>query len=82
MPKTKMPIIRAADGTVINIGRWDYQIAWVPATTPDGAPIFDQLPEGGFVQRIEQRAMNPLPPGAYEDEAEVTVLPDGGLRAE
>lgn len=76
----QMKVIRDATGALINIGEWDYQIRNVQVTDPEsGQPVFDQLPTGGFIPRVEQRALNPLPAGAYEDEAEIVVGYDGGL---
>lgn len=63
---TKQKIIRDAGGAVINIGDWDFMIELA----------YDEESE----QDVEI-VHNPLPPGAYEDEADIVTLADGGLRA-
>jgi hypothetical protein len=75
-----MKVIKNADGQVINIGEWDYmpQEQIVQKTlvlselTPD-TNMEDYKPKTVTVAR------NPMPEGAYEDNAEVVVGPDGGL---
>lgn len=42
-------------------------------------PAFQQLEDGSFVARTQQVFGNPLPEGAYEDEADIVVGWDGGL---
>jgi hypothetical protein len=65
-----MTIIRDASGAVINIGAWDYQ--------PEGREtgLLDDAGE----PIVETVMTNPMPDGAYEDEAEVEILPDGSRR--
>ena len=79
----KTKVIRDAAGAIINIGDWDYQIE--PIMVDDlSKPIFsdDWTTIKGYAQRqIGERPRNPLPDGAYEDEAEIEVGPDGGLYA-
>lgn len=58
-------VIKDTDGTIINIGPWDYQMV----------PVM----EDG--QQVGERALNPLPAGAYEAQVEITSGPDGGLYA-
>lgn len=80
MPE-EMTIYRDAEGQVINIGPWQYNIQWVEVLAENGAPIMDALPNGGgYVPRMEQRALNPLPEGATQETAMVEVGQDGGLR--
>lgn len=91
----KLTVIRDASGAVINIGAWDYQIAQVDVLDGNGQPIMHKLPDAfvadpetgkmvkrkdRYVRETEQRALNPLPPGATEALEEVDVTPDGGLR--
>lgn len=79
MPE-EMTIYRDAEGRVINIGPWDYNIQWVEVLAENGARIMDALPNGGYVPRMEQCALNPLPEGATQETAMVEVGQDGGLR--
>lgn len=67
---TKMLVIRDAAGNVINIGPWDY----LPEDRETGLVDQDGVP---IVKAV---ATNPLPDGAYKDEAEVETLPDGSRR--
>jgi hypothetical protein len=67
---TKVLIIRDASGAVINIGPWDYR----PEDSEAG--LVDQA----GVPIVKAVATNPLPDGAYEDEAEVETMPDGSRR--
>lgn len=76
----KMKIYRDAAGNVINIGDWDFRIVRQPVTDEHGGEIMDTREDGGYVVRTQQVMLNPLPDGAYEDEAEVEIMPDGGLR--
>jgi hypothetical protein len=79
---TMMKIYRNADGTLINIGEWDYMIEEYTEAQP--LP-FGWTPESGIslppeytpVKKI--KINNPLPEGAYEDQAEVVAGSDGGL---
>lgn len=58
-------VIKDADGKIINVGPWDYQM--VP------------LIENG--EQVGEHPLNPLPPGAYEVQVEVVTGPDGGQYA-
>lgn len=65
---TMTAIIRNAEGDVINIGAWDYQMIEVPTGVLDAA---------GFpIMRLDPS--NPLPAGATEDTADVVIGWDGG----
>lgn len=78
----KMPVIRSADGVVINIGPWDYQISMRQKVDPEtGMPVFHLIGPSEGIPVMEQYAANPLPPGSVESEAEIEIAPDGGLRA-
>lgn len=70
-------IIRAADGQIINIGPWNEEHVQV------GTGVFRQIGEDEhgpiFKEILTQVATNPLPDGAYEDEAEIVTGWDGGL---
>lgn len=59
-----MKVIKNAAGDVINIGDWDYQIEQY-IDNEDG--------------NIKEKITNPMPSGAYEDTADVSVGADGGL---
>lgn len=61
--KDMKKIIKDSNGTIINIGEWDYQTDTV--TNEEGKDIVVHL--------------NPMPEGAYEDTAEVVQGWDGGL---
>ncbi len=67
-------VIRSADGAIINIGPWDHQIE------PLYEERFDEDGEPTLVL-IGEATRNPLPEGAYEDEAEIVEGWDGGLYA-
>ncbi|WP_052332756.1 hypothetical protein [Phytobacter massiliensis] len=58
----KMKCFYSKDGTLINIGPWDYQ----------RFPVYDN---DGFVDEVVTG--NPLPDGAYEKEMDVVVNEDG-----
>jgi hypothetical protein len=84
----QMKIFRDAAGGIINIGDWDYRVTRVQVTVEvedketgesSRQPVFDQLPDGSFVPRTQQVFANPLPEGAYEDEADIVTGWDGGL---
>lgn len=78
--KMRMKIYRDADGKVINIGDWDYKITRVPELDPETQqPLFQRLESGDFVPKTVQKALNPLPTGATEGEADVEIREDGGL---
>lgn len=74
---TTTTIIRAADGAVLNIGPWDYRTATVqePVLDGEGQPVIDDQGEPVMQDVIVQH--NPLPEGAYEDQAEVGTREDG-----
>lgn len=57
-------VYRDIDGTVINIGEWDYMNSKIDNGV-DAEPV-DVI-------------NNPLPEGATSAIEEITVLPDGGL---
>lgn len=63
---TTQLVIRDKDGSVINIGPWDY----VEETITD-----DESGESTVIQH------NPLPEGATISEEEIVTLSDGGLAA-
>jgi hypothetical protein len=76
----KMKVIKNAEGQVINIGEWDYvyqeQIVQKPMNLSELTPetnMDDYKPKTVIVAR------NPMPEGAFEDEADVVVGADGGL---
>lgn len=84
----RMKVIKDIEGNIINIGEWDYQIRREQVTVEDidegtgetyQRPVYDQLPDGGFAERTRQVFGNPLPEGAYEDEADIVTGWDGGL---
>ena len=58
-------VIKSSDGSIINIGEWDYKI--VSYVDDNGETIIEET--------------NPLPDGAYEDETETTVGWDDGIYA-
>ncbi|NSX92643.1 hypothetical protein [Agrobacterium tumefaciens] len=62
-------VFRDAGGALINIGEWDYQFHDVHSGDFDdgGEPLIISV------------AGNPLPAGAYEDQADIVVGWDGGL---
>lgn len=66
---TKRKVIRNMDGAIINIGEWDYVYVDEPTAllNRDGQPI------------TKRKALNPLPEGAYEDDADIIEGWDGGL---
>jgi hypothetical protein len=76
----KMKVIKNAEGQVINIGEWDYmyqeQIVQkklnVSEITPD-TNMDEYKPKTVVI------AMNQMPEGAYESEADVVTGSDGGL---
>ena len=76
----KMKVIKNAEDQVINIGEWDYmyqeQIVQkklnVSEITPD-TNMDEYKPKTVVI------AMNPMPEGAYESEADVVTGSDGGL---
>jgi hypothetical protein len=79
---SKMKIYRDANGVLINIGEWDYMTEEHTEVQP--LPIGWNLeseiplpPECTPVTKI--RINNPLPNGAYEEQAEVVKGSDGGL---
>lgn len=77
----KSKVIRDASGAIINIGPWDYQMEPIIADDME-RPIFaaDSSTIIGFAKKqVGERARNPLPEGAYEDEADVTTSEDGGI---
>lgn len=79
---TMMKIYRDANGNLINIGEWDFLIEeyFEAAPIPDGwSPELNvSLPEK--CQPVQKtRIRNPLPEGAYEEQAEVVKGSDGGL---
>ena len=63
---TNMKVIRDINGTVINIGDWDYLIRIEP------------MPDGSELEVVG----NPYPEGATESEENVITGWDGGLYAE
>jgi hypothetical protein len=76
----KMKVIKDKEGSVINIGEWDYMVEErIEKLDPpkDVALSEEQLEQ--FKLRVVQIVKNPMPDGAYEDEAEVVTGPDGGL---
>lgn len=77
----KTKVIRDAAGTIINIGDWDYQRE--PVFVNDLAhPIFDRGEIVGYLKKqLPDRVHNPLPDGAYEDQANVIEAQDGGRHA-
>lgn len=85
-----MKVIRDAGGKLINIGDWDFGLVqkvekytevavverdgeMVEITIPSERPVFDEQ------NRPVMVVTNPLPEGAYEDEAEIVTGWDGGL---
>jgi hypothetical protein len=76
----KKTVIKDAGGAVINIGTWDYKLIPVMGDDPD-KPIHDDAGEiVGYAQtQVDEFASNPLPAGAYEEEADVVEGVDGGL---
>jgi hypothetical protein len=66
---TKMKVIRSSTGAIINIGDWDYCEQEIPSLLLDA--------KGQPIQKKER--LNPLPEGAYEDEADIVRGYDGGL---
>lgn len=78
----KTLVIKDAAGQVINIGAWDYRMEPVMADDLDN-PIVDDAGEvvGYAKKQVGERAGNPLPEGAYEDEHDVIEGADGGQYA-
>lgn len=73
-------VIKDIDGKVINIGPWDYKMGPVMGDDLE-KPIKDRF---GKTIAYEQKQVgevptNPLPDGAYEDQADVVEGPDGGF---
>ncbi len=66
---TKRQVVKDSAGTVINIGPWDY------VEMEEASSILDAL--GNPVVKVVKT--NPLPNGAYEDEADIIEGWDGGL---
>lgn len=68
------PCVFDADGNLINIGEWDYQIKPFEVEPAE----YDE--EGNLIKDavIEYRATNPTPDGAYYHDQEVEYDPDRG----
>ena len=69
MGSSMVKVIRDKGGVLINIGAWDY----MPELR--GAGIVDA--HGEEITKLVNS--NPLPEGAYEDQAEIVIGADGGL---
>jgi len=79
---TMMKIYRDASGNLINIGEWDFLIEEYTeaAPIPDGWTPESNIPLPEECLPVKKtRIRNPLPEGAYEDQAEVVKGSDGGL---
>lgn len=79
-----MKIIKL-NGEVINIGEWDYKLHPVNDPTLFTQERVGEIKKGNdpLYRYYESTKMvmevgNPLPEGAVEDEAEITVAEDGG----
>lgn len=88
----KQKVVRSATGEIIHIGEWDYQrepIIGLDLEKPVldyERPILDEKGRltghhimGYVPKQIGEKELNPMPDGAYEDEEEIVVGPDGGL---
>ena len=77
-----MKIYRDANGVLINIGEWDYMIEEYTEVQP--LPV-GWKPESGtplpseYTHVTKNKINNPLPHGAYEEQADVVKGSDGGL---
>ena len=77
-----MKIYRNASGALINIGEWNYMIEEYTEVhpLPIGWSLESEIPlppECTPVTKI--KINNPLPDGAYEEQAKVVKGSDGGL---
>ena len=45
---TKMQVIRDKDGSIINIGPWDYRLEWQQATRKDKVPV--EAEDGSYTE--------------------------------
>jgi hypothetical protein len=75
-------VIKDKTGQVINIGPWDYKMALVMGDDLE-RPILNRHGDTiGYEQKqVGEVPTNPLPDGAYEDQAEVIDGADGGKYA-
>lgn len=90
----KTKVIRDSAGAIINIGDWDYKIEPImgddlespirdytrPIKNENGNLEFEIIGYGK--KQIGERQLNPLPDGAYEDEAAIVEGEDGGQYAQ
>jgi len=75
-----MKVIKNADGQVINIGEWDYMYKeQIVQKTLNVSEITPDTNMDEYKPKTVVIAMNPMPGGAYESEADVVVGSDGGL---
>jgi len=75
-----MKVIKDKDGNVINIGEWDYMVEeQIEKLDPPKDVVFTEEQLEKYKSRVVQIVKNPMPEGAYEDDAEVVIGPDGGL---
>lgn len=88
-----MKVIRDQEGSIINIGEWDYQevdeiieleetyTEWVKSVFVDehGVNIRRPVERVRIKPSTQSHTKNPLPDGAYECTADIVEGTDGGL---